>query len=58
MKLYGQWGALIGAAGLLVITLLFWRFASVGLVYWLAADATCAAIGTFVGCVVYSSSTH
>lgn len=55
-RLHAQWGALIGAAGFLLLTLLFWRLAGIGLFYWLVVDATAAVIGAFIGLVVFSES--
>lgn len=56
MTLYRQLGALTGAAGFLVITLLFWPIAgALGLVGWLVADAVCAALGAIVGSMVFSA---
>ena len=54
LTLYRQWGALIGAGGFFVVTLLIWQIASIGLPAWLLAEVVCAALGAVIGSVVFS----
>jgi len=54
-RLYGQMGALVGAGTFVLVTVLVWPIASIGIGYWLFADAICAAVGAVVGCTIFGA---